>query len=286
VITVKNLHKHFGKLHVLNDISMSVSRGEVFGIVGHSGAGKSTLLRCLNGLESYQQGSVQVMKSEVADLATDGLLELRRHMGMIFQTFNLMARKNVYDNIAFPLRVWKTPKAEIHARVMELLDMVGLAANAKKRLGELSGGEQQRVAIAIGFSNRPKILLADEPTGSVDSATCRQIMDIFCGFNQSLGVTIVIVTHDRMLTKMVNRVVAIRDGKTSSEILVKENLRERLASLTDFEGLETHEEFAVLDRAGRVQIPADFLSRIQLTGNTVKLEFSDGRVTLVKPERE
>jgi ABC-type methionine transport system ATPase subunit len=115
---------------------------------------------------------------------------------------------------------------------------------------------------------------------------CRQIMDILRRFNQTLGVTIVIVTHDRTLTKMVNRVVAIRDGKTSSEILVKENLRERLASITDFEGLETHEEFAVLDRVGRVQIPEDFLSRLELAGNTVKMEYRDGQVTMSKPDRD
>ncbi len=212
MITVRGLHKHFGSLHVLNDISMSVNRGEVFGIVGHSGAGKSTLLRCLNGLESYQTGSVQIMKREVSTLSAKGLLELRRHMGMIFQTFNLMARRNVYDNIAFPLKVWKTPKREIHARVTELLDMVGLTEKRTARIQSLSGGQKQRVGIARALALNPEILLCDEATSALDPKTTLSILELLEKINQRLGLTIIMVTHQMEVVKRLCHRMLLLDG--------------------------------------------------------------------------
>jgi D-methionine transport system ATP-binding protein len=212
MIAIQNLHKHFGDLHVLNDISMSVHRGEVFGIVGHSGAGKSTLLRCLNGLEGYQHGSVQIMKREVRDLSRSGLLELRRHMGMIFQTFNLMARKNVYDNIAFPLRVWKTPAREIDKRVMELLDMVGLVEKKTARVQSLSGGQKQRVGIARALALNPEILLCDEATSALDPKTTLSILELLEEINQRLGLTIVMVTHQMEVVKRLCHRMLLLDG--------------------------------------------------------------------------
>ncbi len=212
MITVKNLHKYFGDLHVLNDISLSVHRGEVFGIVGHSGAGKSTLLRCLNGLEPYSKGSVQVMRREVGELPPAEMLELRRHMGMIFQTFNLMARKNVYDNIAFPLRVWKTPKKEIHSRVMELLDMVGLLEKKTARVQSLSGGQKQRVGIARALALNPEILLCDEATSALDPKTTLSILELLETINQKLGLTIVMVTHQMEVVKRLCHRMLLLDG--------------------------------------------------------------------------
>jgi len=277
----------------LQGLDLEIARGELMAIIGNSGSGKSTLLNMLGGLDRPSAGSLTVDYKDLFKISEAELSDYRRSdVGFVWQNNarNLVPYLSALHNVMLPMNLNNRDerlKYEPQRRewAIELLDMVGMAQNAKKRLGELSGGEQQRVALAIGLSNRPKILLADEPTGSVDQATCRQIMEIFRRFNQALGVTIIIVTHDRTLTKMVNRVVSIRDGKTSSEILVKENLRERLASIIDFEGLETHEEFAVLDRVGRVQLPEDYMRRLELSGNTVKLEFTDGRVTISKPER-
>ena len=298
IIRAENLVKIYKTKDIevlaLQGLDLVIEHGELMAIIGNSGSGKSTLLNMLGGLDRPSAGSLTVDGKDLFKISESELSDYRRlDVGFVWQNNarNLIPYLSALHNVMLPMNInnhderlrYETQRREW---AIELLDMVGLASSAKKRLGELSGGEQQRVALAIGLSNRPKILLADEPTGSVDQATCRQIMEIFRRFNQALGVTIIIVTHDRTLTKMVNRVVAIRDGKTSSEILVKENLRERLASITDFEGIETHEEFAVLDRVGRVQIPEDFLHRLALSGNTVKLEFNDGHVTMTKPDRQ
>jgi len=298
IIVAENLVKIYKTKDIevlaLQGLDLVIGRGELMAIIGNSGSGKSTLLNMLGGLDRPSAGSLTVDNKDLFKISESELSDYRRSdVGFVWQNNarNLIPYLSALHNVMLPMNInnrderlkYDTQRREW---AIELLDMVGLASSARKRLGELSGGEQQRVAMAIGLSNRPKILLADEPTGSVDQTTCRQIMEILRKFNQTLGVTIVIVTHDRTLTKMVNRVVAIRDGKTSSEMLVKESLRERLASITDFEGLETHEEFAVLDRVGRVQLPEDFMRRLQLTGNTVKLEFTDGRVTVSKPDRQ
>ena len=150
------------------------------------------------------------------------------------------------------------------------------------RLSQMSGGEQQRVAIAIALANNPKILLADEPTGSVDAKTGSYILDVFRELNKNLGLTLVIVTHDRALAKKVNRVVTIRDGKTSSEMIVKENYADRLDSISAFE--EAHDEYAVLDKAGRVQLPKELLEQMEISGNKVRLEFVDGKIIISGPK--
>ena len=166
MIEVRGLGKKFGELKVLNDVSLKVEPGDVFGIVGHSGAGKSTLLRCLNGLEGYSEGSVRVMEQEVCELDPKGLKELRKEMGMIFQNFNLMNRKNVYENIMFPLEVWGVPKKEAEERVRELLELVGLTEKKNEKIRNLSGGQKQRIGIARALALKPKILLCDEATSA------------------------------------------------------------------------------------------------------------------------
>lgn len=212
MIEITGLGKYFSDHKVLSDISLSVGKGDVFGIVGHSGAGKSTLLRCLNGLEGYSEGSVKVKGREVKDLNDVELKQLRRDMGMIFQNFNLMNRKNVFENIMFPLKVWGTPKAEAEARVNELLELVGLSAKRDEKVRNLSGGQKQRVGIARALALNPEILLCDEATSALDPKTTISILELLMDINQKLNVTIIAVTHQMEVVKMICNKVIILDG--------------------------------------------------------------------------
>ncbi len=239
MIKVTGLSKQFGPHRVLDNVSMEVNRGEVFGIVGHSGAGKSTLLRCLNGLEPYSQGSVKVMDREVRDLAPAELLDLRRKMGMIFQNFSLMARKNVFDNVAFPLEIWKTPPERVKERVNELLDLVGLTAKRNERVQKLSGGQKQRVGIARALALGPEVLLCDEATSALDPKTTLSILELLENINQRLGLTIVIVTHQMEVVKrLCHRMVLLEGGVTQAMGSTEElflSLPENLRKFTDEE---------------------------------------------------
>ena len=215
IIAIEGLEKRFGDAIILRDISFSIKKGEVFGIVGHSGAGKSTLLRCLNGLENYQAGSVKVRGREVQDLTSSGIKNLRRDMGMVFQTFNLMSSKNVFENIAFPLQVWKTPRNVIKERVMELLDLVGLADKKDVRVKSLSGGQKQRVGIARALALAPGILLCDEATSALDPKTTIAILDLLDTIRKQLDLTIIVVTHQMEVVKRTcNRVLLLDGGIT------------------------------------------------------------------------
>ncbi len=180
--------------------------------------------------------------------------------------------------------LFEKSKIDKKKRALELLDLVGLSHRKNSRLSQLSGGEQQRVAIAIALANNPKILLADEPTGAVDVKTGAYILDVFRQINHDTGLTVVIVTHDRLLSKKVNRVVAIRDGKISSERIMKQSYMERLNEITSLtEADDVQDEFAVLDRAGRVQIPRDVLEQLGVSGNKVRMEVKDGELVIRKP---
>ena len=211
MIEINNLGKYFGDHKVLSDISLEVKK-DVFGIVGHSGAGKSTLLRCLNGLESYSEGSVRVGGKEVKDLDESELKLLRRDMGMIFQNFNLMNRKDVYENILFPLKVWGTPKNEAAARADELLELVGLTGKKHEKVRNLSGGQKQRVGIARALALNPEILLCDEATSALDPKTTISILELLMDINKKLNVTIIVVTHQMEVVKMICNKVIILDG--------------------------------------------------------------------------
>ena len=212
MIKISGLGKYYGDLKVLQNISINIEQGDVFGIVGHSGAGKSTLLRCLNGLESYSEGSVDVMGQEVCNLSPEKLKLLRREMGMIFQNFNLMNRKNVYENIIFPLDIWGMPKKEASSRVEELLDLVGLTEKRYEKIRNLSGGQKQRIGIARALALKPKILLCDEATSALDPKTTISILELLMDINRKLGLTIIVVTHQMEVVKMVCNKVAILDG--------------------------------------------------------------------------
>ncbi|MVX66221.1 methionine ABC transporter ATP-binding protein [Clostridium chromiireducens] len=212
MIEIRNVVKNFGETQVIKDVSISIKEGEIYGIIGHSGAGKSTLLRCINGLETYDGGSVKVMGKEVSSLAGTSLREFRKDLGMIFQNFNLMQRKNVFDNVALPLEVWGYSKNEIQNKVLRLLDLVGLKDKKLSKPSELSGGQKQRVAIARALALDPKVLLCDEATSALDPKITKDILALLSKINKELGITIVIVTHQMEVIKEVCEKVALIDG--------------------------------------------------------------------------
>jgi putative ABC transport system ATP-binding protein len=210
-------------IRAVDGVSLAIADGEFVALLGSSGSGKSTLLNLLAGLDHPSAGTVVVLGE---DLGTMGPLQLSRHrnqtIGMIFQSFNLLPRMNVFENVELPLRLAEVPRADRPARVREALDRVGLAARLKHRPGELSGGEQQRVAIARALVNRPRVLLADEPTGNLDSRTGEEIMRLIAGINRPADgkapTTVVMVTHERPLAaQFANRIVTLADGRIANE---------------------------------------------------------------------
>ncbi len=281
----------------LQGLELTVARGELMAIIGNSGSGKSTFLNMIGGLDRPSAGRLIVDGKDLFKLDEKQLVDYKRYtVGFVWQNNarNLLPYLTALQNVMMPMSFCKADmpceegKLQLsknsRTRALQLLELVGMGHRKNSRLQMLSGGEQQRVAIALALANNPKLLLADEPTGSVDATTASYILDVFRELNRELGTTIVIVTHDRMLAKKVERVVAIRDGKTASEFIVKRDLSD-VASLAE-EGGETQEEFAVLDRAGRVQIPRELLDRLGVTGNKVRLEYSEGRVVISAPPAE
>ena len=214
MIKIENLTKFYGDTQILFDINLEVKKGEIFAIVGHSGAGKSTLLRCINGLESYQDGSLKVFDQEIKNLDETQQRHLRRDVGMIFQHFALMARKNVFENVATPLKFWGYKSDETEKRVRELLNLVGLENKAKSYPSELSGGQKQRVAIARALALNPKILLSDEATSALDPNTTNQILELLEKINKELEISVVIVTHEMEVVKSIaKRAILLEGGK-------------------------------------------------------------------------
>ncbi len=220
MIELQHVKKNFGSLEVLKDISISINEGEIYGIIGQSGAGKSTLLRCINGLESYQEGRILVDGVLVDSKDRKALRNLQRNMGMIFQNFNLLERLNVYENVALPMKFWgiKTNTKEAEEKINHLLDLVGLSDKKNARPAELSGGQKQRVAIARALVLDPKILLCDEATSALDPAITREILSLLQNINESMGITILVVTHQMEVVKQIcQRVSFLKDGKVLAE---------------------------------------------------------------------
>ena len=214
MIKIENLTKFYGDTQILFDVNLEVKKGEIFAIVGHSGAGKSTLLRCINGLESYQGGSLKVFDQEIKNLDETQQRHLRRDVGMIFQHFALMARKNVFENVATPLKFWGYKSDETEKRVRELLNLVGLESKAKSYPSELSGGQKQRIAIARALALNPKILLSDEATSALDPNTTNQILELLEKINKELDISVVIVTHEMEVVKSIaKRAILLEGGK-------------------------------------------------------------------------
>ena len=199
MIEIRHLCKRFGDLTVLDDVSLTIGDGEIYGIIGQSGAGKSTLLRCINGLESYQSGSITVDGLEVSALNKRELHGLQKQMGMIFQNFNLLSRLNVFDNVALPLRFsgLNPNSPENRRRILDLVELVGLSDKLKAKPRELSGGQKQRVAIARALVLNPRILLCDEATSALDPRITQGILGLLTQIRDELNITVVVVTRHR-----------------------------------------------------------------------------------------
>lgn len=272
----------------LQGLELRIEKGELMAIIGNSGSGKSTFLNMVGGLDRPSAGKLIVDGKDLFKLTERELVEYkRRTVGFVWQNHarNLLPYLTAWQNVQMPM-LFETGKKK-KERALELLDMVGLSHRKNNKLSQLSGGEQQRIAIAIALANHPKILLADEPTGAVDAKTGAYILDMFREINRNMELTIVIVTHDRLLAKKVNRVVSIRDGKISSERVMKQSYLDRLQDISAFtDANEVQDEFAILDRAGRLQIPRDLLDQMHVEGNKVRMEFKDGKIIIEGPERE
>ncbi len=258
----------------LQGLDLLVESGELVAIVGASGSGKSTLLNILSGNDVPTAGRAQVAGNDLLDMAVRDRVTYRRDVvGFVWQQTarGLLPFLTAAENVALPLMLSRAGRAERTKRSDELLDLLGIGYCRDRRPAEMSGGEQQRCAIAVAVSNRPQVIFADEPTGELDSATADEVFAALRETNKELGTTVVVVTHDPAVAGQVDRTVAIRDGRTSSEVLRRTELtaegHERIVA----------EEYAVLDRTGRVQLPSEFVSTLGLR-DRVRLELEPDHV--------
>ncbi len=271
----------------LQGLELTIKKGELMAVIGKSGSGKSTLLNMIGGLERPTAGKLYVDGKDLFAMTDRELVEYRKHtVGFVWQKHsrNLLPYMTALENVQVPMYFDKEGKDDREERACELLCRVGLEHKMNSYPGQLSGGEQQRVAIAIALANNPKILLADEPTGAVDSKTSDMIQDLFRKLNEEMGITIIIVTHDISLANKVGRVVMISDGKISTEKIMKEDYRRRINDMESgsFNGTDSHEEYSVLDKAHRVQISDDILEAAGIDSNKVKIQVVDGKVVITK----
>lgn len=226
MIRIKNLSKTFDKscnVDALKNVNLSIEAGDVCGVIGMSGAGKSTLLRCIAMLETPSSGSIEIDGRDIFSLKGKELLDLKKSLGVVFQGYNLLMQRSIRQNIAFPLELIKMPKDQIAKRVDELLCLVGLSDKAEEYPSQLSGGQRQRVAIARALASNPKVLLCDEPTSALDPLTTRSILKLLREINRTLGVTIVIITHEIGVVRSIcNKVAVIDAGEIAESGLTKE----------------------------------------------------------------
>ena len=222
MIKIRNLSKIYktknGSVKGVNDVSLTIEKGEIYGIVGYSGAGKSSLLRCVNLLERPTSGSVIVDDQDLTSLSGENLRLARLKIGMIFQHFYLISQKTVFENIAFSLKAAKMPPSQIKERVEALLEMVGLSDKRDVYPAQLSGGQKQRVGIARALANNPKVLLCDEATSALDPTTTKSILNLLKKINNELNITIVLITHEMNVVKEIcDRMAIMQDGKVVEE---------------------------------------------------------------------
>ena len=227
MIEIRNLNKTYRTadkdIVALDDINLTIQDGEIFGIIGLTGAGKSTLVRCINLLERPTSGEVLLDGQDLMKLSKKELLKVRQSIGMIFQCFNLLEQRTILKNVCYPLEIAGTPKAKAEARAMELLEVVGLADRAGSYPSQLSGGQKQRVAIARALATKPKYLLCDEATSALDPNTTRAILELLKEINETMGVTIIVITHEmRVIDQICDRVAVIDKSHIAEEGKVSE----------------------------------------------------------------
>ncbi|HEX7736987.1 MAG TPA: ABC transporter ATP-binding protein [Ktedonobacteraceae bacterium] len=272
----------------LQGLDLEVRAGEMIALVGASGSGKSTLMNILGGLDTPSAGKCIVAGHELTRLNEAQRIRYRRfEVGHVWQQSgrNLLPELSAAVNVEEPLMLRGAGLAYRRKRARELLALVGLAGKEKKRPSQLSGGEQQRAAVAVALANQPRILLADEPTGELDSVTAGEIMHLLRTLNQQLGLTILIVTHDASVAAEVDRTIAIRDGRTSTETVRRETPLEEAHAQTQASsaviGLssQTHRESILIDRVGRLQLPKEALEQYPFNGRA-EVRFADGHIQL------
>ena len=268
----------------LRGLDLVVSRGEVIAVVGASGSGKTTLLNILAGYDTPSAGKVRVGERDLLRMGGREVEDYRRHeVGFVWQqtSRNLFPYLSAVENVALPMMLTNLSPKERQERSVDLLNLVGLGHRLDHTPERLSGGEQQRVAIAVALANHPPLLLADEPTGELDDATASEILDLFGSVNTELGTTIVVVTHDRDIAYKVGRVVMIRDGKTSTEVRRAHSYERQISGEVDVD--TPLEEYTLVDGAGRVQLPREYLDEVKIR-DRARVKVEDGKVTIVSGE--
>jgi ABC-type lipoprotein export system ATPase subunit len=268
----------------LQGLDLTIARGEILGVIGPSGSGKTTLMNILGGLDRPSAGQAQVGDQDLLKTSNAEMNRYRRtQVGFIWQQSarNLVSYLNAIENVVLPMTLAGIKSREKKAWAGELLDMVGLSDRKDHTLSQLSGGEQQRVAIAVALANRPRLLLADEPTGEVDESTALKIYGLFRELNEQLGLTILIVTHDPGIARHADRVVAIQDGKLATESVRRPAPTASADSDDTTPPASEYAELVVLDSVGRLQLPKDYLEKLDI-GRRVHLELTDGGI-MIRP---
>ncbi len=271
----------------LQGLDLTINKGELVAIIGKSGSGKSTLLNMIGGLVRPTAGRIYVDGKDLFSMTDQQLAAYRQStVGFVWQNSaqNLFPYLNALQNVEAPLYFVRMSEKERREKAMELMKMTGIDHKAQSYPMQLSGGEQQRVAIAVALANDPKILLADEPTGAVDSKTSNMIQDLFRKLNEKMGITIIIVTHDISLANKVSRVIMVSDGKISTEKIMKEAYKKKLDDLSTetLAEMDSHEEYSVLDKARRVQLSEDVLKAAGIDSHKVRVEVENGKIIISK----
>jgi len=284
-IRCSNLYKIYKvadlEVVALRGLELEVERGEIIAVIGASGSGKSTLLNVLGGYDTPSAGDVHVGEYDLLNMNRREVVDYRRHeVGFIWQqtSRNLFPYLTALENTELPMLLAGVAGSERRSRAAELLDLVELTPRAGHRPIELSGGEQQRTAIAVALANRPRLLLADEPTGELDTETGAHVLALLNAVNRELGTTIMIVTHDAAISLSVGRAITIRDGKMSSEAVRRVSFEQRIGGSS-----EELDEYVLVDSGGSVQIPRQVLEELAL-GQRLKLNVRDGKVILESGE--